>query len=85
MPRNTPDHDRPWNSGDPTRKVSLNVPFPEPLILQLGYLVENNAIRSKSSFIRDAVAKAAEEDVQRLWHVREAVRQMEQKKRPTKG
>lgn len=72
-------------AANPARKISLNVPFPEPLILQLGYLVENNAIRSKSSFIRDAVAKAAEEEVQRLWHVREAVRQMEQKKRPAKG
>ena len=72
-------------AADPARKISLNVQFPEPLIEQLNYLIEHKAIRSKSSFIRDAVARAAEEEVQRLWRVREAVRQMEQKKRPAKG
>lgn len=85
MPAKKSDPKRPWLAGDPERKVSLNVPFPEPLNLQMDYLLENKAIRSKSSFIRDAVAKAAEEEVQRLWHVQEAVRQMEQRKRPAKG
>lgn len=72
--------DRPWTNGDPTRKISLNIPFPEPLLLQLNYLLENKAIHSKSSFIREAVAKAAEEEVQHLWKVREALRQMDSKK-----
>lgn len=77
--------ERPWQAGDPSKKVSLNVPFPEPLNAQMDYLIENKAIRSKSSFIRDAVEKAAEEEVQRLWNIQEAVRQMEQRKRSAKG
>lgn len=66
--------------GDPSRKISLNVPFPEPLLLQMNYLLENKAIHSKSSFIRDAVAKAADEEVRHLWKVREALRQMDRRK-----
>lgn len=73
-----PKQDRPWLAGNPEKKVSLNVPFPEPLHLQLEYLLEHKAIRSKSSFIRDAVAAAAEEEVRRLWDVQEAVRRMKQ-------
>lgn len=72
-------------AADPARKISLNVPFPEPLIEQLNYLIEHKAIRSKSSLIRDAVATAAEKEAQRLRHVQEAVRQMEQRRRPAKG
>lgn len=52
--------ERPWQAGDPSKKVSLNVPFPEPLHMQLDYLLENRLIRSKSAFIRDAVTRAAD-------------------------
>ncbi len=70
--------DTPWTSGDPAKKVSLNIPLPEPLHMQLDYLVQHNAIRSKSSFIRDAVAAACTEEIAKLWRVREAVRRMEE-------
>lgn len=73
--------DTPWNAGDPTKKISLNVPFPEPLHMQLDYLLQHRAITSKSSFIREAVARACEEQVQKLWRVREAVRRMEKEER----
>lgn len=69
--------DTPWQQGDPTKKISLNVPFPEPLHMQLDYLLQHRAITSKSSFIRDAVARACEEEVQKIWKVREAVRRMD--------
>jgi Arc/MetJ-type ribon-helix-helix transcriptional regulator len=69
--------DTPWQEGDPSKKISLNVPFPEPLHMQLEYLIEHRAITSKSSFIRDAVARACEEEVQKIWKVREAVRRMD--------
>lgn len=83
---NAKKNDRPWIEGDPTRKSHLNLPIPEPLKLQLEYLIEHKAIRSKSSFIIEAIGRAAEEEVQRLWKVQEAVRQMEQRKhRPAKG
>ena len=67
----------PWADGDPSKKISLNVPFPEPLMLQLDYLLKNRAIMSKSSFIRDAVAAACTEEISKLWRVREAVRRMD--------
>ena len=67
----------PWSKGDPSKKISLNVPFPEPLQMQMDYLLEHRSITSKSSFIRDAVARACEEEIQKLWRVREAVRRME--------
>lgn len=73
----------PWAKGDPTRKVALNVPFPEPLMMQMDYLIENKAIFSKSSFIRDAVAKAAQEEIGRLERVREAIRQMDAREKKT--
>lgn len=67
----------PWSNGDPSKKISLNVPFPEPLHMQLDYLMQHRSITSKSAFIRDAVARACEEEIQKLWRVREAVRRME--------
>lgn len=70
----------PWDQGDPSKKISLNVPFPEPLMMQMDYLLKNRAITSKSSFIRDAVAAACTEEVRKLWRVREAVRRMDQGK-----
>lgn len=72
-----PVEETPWNEGDPSKKISLNVPFPEPLMMQMDYLIKNRAILSKSSFIRDAVAAACTEEVRKLWRVREAVRRMD--------
>lgn len=74
-------HDVPWTEGDPTKTRSLNVPFPEPLWLQLDYLVKNRAIGSKLSFIRDAVAEAATREVEKLRRVQEAVRRIEEEDR----
>lgn len=73
--------DMPWNDADPDKKVGINVPMPEPLMKMLDYLIENKAIRSKSSFIRDVVSAAASDEVERLWKVREAVRRMEAEER----
>lgn len=70
----------PWSKGDPTKKVGLNTPLSEPLMIMLDYLVEQRAISSKASFIREIVSRAAEEEVQKLWRVQEAVRRMDQKK-----
>lgn len=67
----------PWADGDPTRKVGLNVPLPEPLMLMLDHLVEQRAISSKASFIREVVGRAAEEEIQKLWRVKEAVKRMD--------
>ena len=79
--RNRPTGDRPWTKGDPSKKVGLNTPLPEPLMLQLDYLIENKAIFSKAAFIRDVVAKAAEEEINRLWKVREAVKRIDAENR----
>lgn len=73
-----PVEETPWVEGDPAKKISLNVPFPEPLHLQLDYLVKHRAIGSKSAFIRDAVAAACTEEIRKLWRVREAVRRMDE-------
>lgn len=84
MPRSKPEQpeeDAPWSQGDPSKKISINVPFPEPLMLQMDWLIENNAIRSKSSFVRDAVAAACTEEIRKLRRVREAVRRMEEEER----
>lgn len=68
----------PWNAGDPDKKIGINVPFPEPLMLHLDYLVEHRAIRSKkSSFIRDVVAEAATREVDRLRKIEEAIRRID--------
>ena len=76
-----PVEETPWTEGDPSKKISLNVPFPEPLMLQMDYLIKNRAITSKSSFIRDAVAAACTEEVRKLWRVKEAVRRMEEEEK----
>ncbi|AAQ55009.1 hypothetical protein Bcep22_gp77 [Burkholderia phage Bcep22] len=75
------EHETPWNEGNPERKIGINVPFPEPLMLQLDYLVKNRAIASKSSFIRDAVAAAATHEVEKLRRVQEAMRRIEEEDR----
>jgi len=76
-PVNEAGHEAPWNRGDPGRKIAINVPFPEPLMIQLDYLVENRAIHSKSSFIRDVVNEAATREVEKLRRVQAAVRMIE--------
>ena len=72
-----PIDDAPWHKGDPSRKYGLNTPIPEPLMMQLDYLIENKAILSKASFIREVVEKAAQEEIGKLRRVREAIRRME--------
>lgn len=67
----------PWNAGNPEKKIGINVPFPEPLMLQLDYLIQHRAISSKSSFIRDAVAAAATVEVEKLRRLQEAMRRIE--------
>jgi Arc/MetJ-type ribon-helix-helix transcriptional regulator len=68
---------KPWNSGDPEKKISINVPFPEPLMRQLDFLLECRAIRSKSSFIRDAVAEAATRETERAVKIQAAIRKID--------
>lgn len=75
--RPKPDDTAPWTKGDPTRMYGLNTPISEPLMMQLDFLVEQRAIFSKASFIRDVVAKAAEAEITRLRRVRAAVKQLE--------
>lgn len=74
-----PVGDTPWQEGDAGKKIGLNVPFPEPLMIKLDYLVANKVIFSKSSFIRDVVEEKADAEIRRLWKVREAIRQMDSK------
>lgn len=76
--RQTVQNEMPWADADPAKKIGINVPMPEPLMKQMDYLIENKAIRSKSSFIRDVVAKAATEEIDRLWKIQEAVRRMDE-------
>lgn len=72
------EEETPWSEGDPSKKISMNVPFPEPLHMQLDYLIKHRAISSKSSFIREAVEAAATEEIRKLWRVREAIRRMDE-------
>lgn len=76
-PRQKPTSERPWESGDPGKKIGLNTPISEPLMLMLDYLVENKAIYSKASFIREVVEAAAEKELHRLSRVREAIKRIE--------
>lgn len=73
--------DTPWSKGDPTKKVGLNTPIPEPLMLQLDWLVENKVIFSKASFIRDVVSAAAEAAITKHRRVQQAVKQIESEDR----
>lgn len=73
-PRRKPAADKPWKHGDPTKRIGLNTPIPEPLMLQLDWLIENKVIFSKAAFIREVVAKAAKEAIERAYKVKEAVR-----------
>lgn len=77
----TSAQEAPWSKGNPEKKIGLNVPFPEPLMMQLDYLVQHRAITSKSSFIRDAVAAAAAHEVERLRRVQEAMRRIDEEDR----
>lgn len=72
------DDHTPWSGGDPEKKISINVPFPEPLMQQLDWLIEQRAIRSKSSFIRDAVAEVATREAGRAMRLQEAMRRMDE-------
>jgi Arc/MetJ-type ribon-helix-helix transcriptional regulator len=79
-----PQYETPWKEGDPDKRIGINVPFPEPLMLQLDFLVSNRAISSKSSFIRDVVAEAATREVDKLRRVQEAMRRIEAEDRVRK-
>jgi len=70
--------DEPWTKGDPTRRIGLNTPVDEPLMLMLDYLIENKVIFSKASFIREVVGKAAAEEIARFRRLREAARRLEE-------
>lgn len=50
-------------------------------MLQLDFLIENKVIFSKAAFIREVVAKAAEEEINRLYKVREAVKRIDSESR----
>ena len=73
--------DAPWRKGDPTKRIGLNTPIPEPLMLMLDYLIENKIIYSKASFIRDTVSKAAEEAITKAHRIKEAVKRIESEDR----
>jgi len=75
--RDIPKGPEPWHQGDPTRKIGLNTPIDEPLMLMLDFLVENKAIFSKAQFIREAVTKAAQAEIAHLYKVREAVKRLD--------
>lgn len=78
--RKKPGGSEPWHNADPTRRIGLNTPIPEPLMAQLDFLVENKVIFSKAAFIREVVARAAEGEIARLYKVREAVKRIDRKK-----
>lgn len=79
--RKKPKDEMPWLKGDPTKKIGLNTPIGEPLMLMLDFLVENKVIFSKAAFIREVVAKAAEEEIRRMYRVREAVKRIEKEEK----
>lgn len=79
--RQKPKGREPWHDADPTRRVGLNVPIPEPLMVQLDWLIENKVIFSKAAFIREVVSKAAEDEINRTYRVRTAVKRLEAEER----
>jgi hypothetical protein len=81
-PKQRPDPDAPWTAADPSRKVAINVPFAEPVMAQLDFLVENRMIFSKASFIRDTVAAAAEAKINEFRRMQEAMRRMDEAEQP---
>lgn len=80
-PTHEPPPDAPWLGANASKNISINVPFPEPLMVQMDYLLEHLAIRSKSSFIREAVSAAAEREIEKLRRRQEAVRRIEEEDR----
>lgn len=73
-----PSDDAPWDSANPDKKMGINVPFPEPLMVKLDYLIEHRAIVSKSSFIRESVAAAADVEIEKVRRLQEALRRMDE-------
>ncbi|HJV52802.1 MAG TPA: hypothetical protein VJ652_15145 [Noviherbaspirillum sp.] len=72
--------DAPWNEGDPTRMIAINIPLPEPLMIQLDFLVEHNLIRSKASFTRDILARAAQELIEQHSLMQQAMRELQERR-----
>lgn len=68
--------DEPWLEGDPDKRIGMNTPIDEPLMLKLDWLIANRIIFSKASFIREVVAKAADEEIKRARRLREAERRI---------
>jgi hypothetical protein len=54
-------------------------------MMQLDYLVQNAAIHSKSSFIRNVVEQACARELEKLARVQEAVKRIEQEDKAEKG
>lgn len=68
--------DEPWTQGDPDKRIGLNTPIHEPLMLKLDFLIANKVIFSKAQFIRDVVEKAADEEIKRARRLHEAERRI---------
>lgn len=79
------DDEAPWHSANPDKKLGINVPFPEPLMVKLDYLIEHRAISSKSSFIRECVSSSADEEIKKLRRLQAAMRHLEEEDRRPKG
>lgn len=67
----------PWTKGDPDKKIGLNTPLPEPLMMKLDYLIENRVIFSKASFIREIVDAAADREITKFGKMKEAYKRIE--------
>lgn len=76
--------DTPWKSANPEKRLGINVPFPEPLMVKLDYLIEHRAITSKSSFIRECVASSADVEIKKLRRLQAAMRHLEEEDRLAK-
>lgn len=63
----------PWSKGDPTKKIGLNTPLSEPLMLQLDWLVEKRIIKSKASFIREILERACEDEINKYQRLQEKI------------
>jgi hypothetical protein len=68
-----------WREGDPSKKIAINIPFPETTILQLEWLIENNFAHSKASFVREAVAAHATREIERAKKIRAFAQKLDEK------
>jgi hypothetical protein len=68
-----------WREGDPSKKIAINIPFPETTILQLEWLIENHFAHSKASFVREAVAAAATREIERAKKIQSFKQKLDEK------